>query len=109
MGKRTEMDKDAAARIQSARARNFDSDTAASGFDSSAQSAAARHEADGGQSGGARGQSVDLDEDEEKTLEEIEARERWAEATEGHRLTAHYGLPMEVLEAIEVTEMDTYE
>ncbi|MCK9868866.1 hypothetical protein AB0M72_17155 [Nocardiopsis dassonvillei] len=107
MGKHTELDKDAAARIQSAGARNPDSDTAASGFDSRAQSAANRHEADRG--GGAGGEPADPGEDEEENLEEIEARERWAEATEGHRLAAHYNLPIEVLEAIEVTEIDTYE
>jgi hypothetical protein len=44
MGKHTEMDKDAAARIQSAGARNPDSPTAASGFYSRAQSSADRHE-----------------------------------------------------------------
>ncbi|WP_171064136.1 hypothetical protein [Actinomadura soli] len=46
MGKHTEMDKDAAARIQSAGARNPDSPTAASGFDSRAQSSADRREAE---------------------------------------------------------------
>ncbi|WP_201294727.1 MULTISPECIES: hypothetical protein [unclassified Nocardiopsis] len=44
MGKNTEMDKDAAARIQSAAARDPESDTAQSGFDSRAQSAADRRE-----------------------------------------------------------------
>lgn len=42
MGKHTEMDKDAAGRIQSAAARDPESDTARSGFDSRAQSAADR-------------------------------------------------------------------
>jgi hypothetical protein len=46
MGKNTEMDKEAASRIQSAAARDPESDTAQSGFDSRAQSAADRHEAE---------------------------------------------------------------
>ncbi|MCK9871386.1 hypothetical protein MRI28_17370 [Nocardiopsis dassonvillei] len=49
MGKHTEMDKDAAARIQSAAARDPESDTAQSGFDSRAQSAADRHQDEGEQ------------------------------------------------------------
>ncbi|GAA3760863.1 hypothetical protein [Salinactinospora qingdaonensis] len=44
MGKHTEMDKDAAARIQSAAAKDPESDSAQSGFDSRAQSAADRRE-----------------------------------------------------------------
>lgn len=44
MGKHTEMDKDAAARIQSAAARDPESSTAESGFDCRAQSAADRNE-----------------------------------------------------------------
>ncbi|WP_116247347.1 hypothetical protein [Nocardiopsis sp. FIRDI 009] len=49
MGKHTDMDKDAAARIQSAAARDPESDTAQSGFDSRAQSAADRHQDEGEQ------------------------------------------------------------
>ncbi|WP_116246694.1 hypothetical protein [Nocardiopsis sp. FIRDI 009] len=44
MGRHTEMDKDATARIQSAAARDPESDTAQSGFGSRAQSAADRHQ-----------------------------------------------------------------
>ncbi|OLT30462.1 hypothetical protein BJF83_24805 [Nocardiopsis sp. CNR-923] len=44
MGKHTEMDKDAAARVQSAAARDPESDTARSGFDARAQSAADRRQ-----------------------------------------------------------------
>ncbi|WP_201295061.1 MULTISPECIES: hypothetical protein [unclassified Nocardiopsis] len=44
MSKHTEMDKDAAARIQSAAARDQESDTAQSGFEPRAQSAADRHQ-----------------------------------------------------------------
>ncbi|MBX9386935.1 hypothetical protein ACFPZ0_00635 [Streptomonospora nanhaiensis] len=44
MGKHTDMDKEAAARIQSAGAKDPDSDTARSGFDERAQSAADRRE-----------------------------------------------------------------
>ncbi|MFV2198205.1 hypothetical protein [Nocardiopsis sp. LOL_012] len=43
MGRHTEMDKDAAARIQSVADRDPQSDTAQSGFDTRAQSAADRH------------------------------------------------------------------
>jgi hypothetical protein len=45
MSKHTPMDKDAAARIQSAVAKNPDSDTAEDEFDRRAQSAADRNEA----------------------------------------------------------------
>ena len=51
MGKHTEMDKDAAARIQSAAAKDPESDSAQSGFDSRAQSAADRREDDQEQEG----------------------------------------------------------
>lgn len=44
MGENTEVDKVAAARIQSAAARDSDSETARSGFDTRAQSATARRE-----------------------------------------------------------------
>jgi hypothetical protein len=57
MGRHTEMDKGAAGRIQSAAARDPESDTARSGFDARAQSAANRHqnedERDGTGDGGA--------------------------------------------------------
>jgi len=46
MGKNTPMDKDAAARIQSAAARDPGSDSAQDDFDRRAQSAADRHDDD---------------------------------------------------------------
>jgi len=51
MGKHTEMDKDAAARIQSAAAKDPESDSAQSGSGSRAQSAADRREDDQEQEG----------------------------------------------------------
>ena len=49
MSKHTEMDKDAAARIQSAAAHNPESDSARSGFDARAQSAADRQQDEQGE------------------------------------------------------------